>query len=68
MDGGAVRAALGLPTRVDIWRERIYGFLFGILAAIIGAIIWDLALKPAWDRQHAPAVQQEPVSAQPTGK
>jgi hypothetical protein len=64
IDSASVRKGLGLPTAVDVWRERIYGFLFGIVAAVIGAIIWDLAMKPIWEGYRYPPTQLEPAIPQ----
>jgi hypothetical protein len=68
LDSEGVRKGLGLPTAVDMWRERIYGFVFGIIAAVLGSLIWELGIKPVWERPHAPAVQPGPqVAPQPKG-
>jgi 3-methyladenine DNA glycosylase/8-oxoguanine DNA glycosylase len=48
MDGDAVRTALKLPTSVDIWRERIISFLFGIGASVAAAFVWEFGIKRAF--------------------
>ena len=44
-DGTAVRKALGLPTPKDVWKERIVGFILGVLASTVAALIWEFAIK-----------------------
>lgn len=44
-DISAFRRIIGLPTKADIWRERLLGFGSGVLASIIASIIFVLAAK-----------------------
>jgi hypothetical protein len=47
IDTEAVREALRIPTEVDKWKERIWGFIFGgIIAGIIATGVWELAIRP----------------------
>lgn len=46
LDSDSVRRALRMPTRVDIWRERIIAFGFGIMASVVAAYLWELWIKP----------------------
>lgn len=61
IDTTAVREALRIPTEVDKWKERIWGFLVGgIVAGIIASATWELGIKPRFEqpahRQELPAV------------
>jgi len=47
LDSKAVREALRLPTEVDKWRERIWGFIFGLLAGLVATVLWELVIKPS---------------------
>ncbi|HJW40460.1 MAG TPA: hypothetical protein VJ476_04425 [Rhizomicrobium sp.] len=40
LDGGAVRKSLGLPTTLDIWRDRTIAFASGVLASLLAAWLW----------------------------
>lgn len=62
LDSKAVREALRLPTEVDKWKERIWGFIFGILAAVIVTLGWELGLKPYLE-SHRPQMLHEVPSA-----
>jgi hypothetical protein len=57
LDSEGVRKGLKLPTAVDLWRERIYGFIFGLIAAVLGSFIWELAVRPAIERLNPPSHQ-----------
>jgi prefoldin subunit 5 len=47
IDTDAVREALRIPTEVDKWKERIWGFIFGgILAGILSTALWELLIRP----------------------
>jgi hypothetical protein len=65
LDSERVRKGLGLPTAVDLWRERIYGFVFGIVAAVVGALIWEGGVKPLWEKYYTVPTYQTPLSAPP---
>lgn len=45
MESVAVRKALKLPNAVDLWRERIIAFLFGIGASVLATVVWEILLK-----------------------
>jgi hypothetical protein len=60
IDSGIVREALHLPTSVDIWKERIYGFLIGIISGFVVTFAWELWLKPTYFESHQPAQQEQP--------
>lgn len=45
MESVAVRKALKLPNAVDLWRERIIAFLFGVGASVFATIVWEMGLK-----------------------
>lgn len=42
-----------MPTEVDKWKERIWGFIFGVLAAVVVTLGWELGLKPYLET-HSP--------------
>jgi hypothetical protein len=47
IDTDAVREALRIPTEVEKWKERIWGFLIGgIVAGLVTSAIWDFVIKP----------------------
>jgi prefoldin subunit 5 len=47
IDTETVREALRIPTEVDRWKERIWGFIFGgIVAGLVATAIWELAIRP----------------------
>jgi hypothetical protein len=47
IDTDAVREALRIPTEVDKWKERIWGFIVGgIIARVFATALWELAIKP----------------------
>lgn len=52
IDSDAVRDALRLPTEVDKWKERIWGFIFGLAAGLIGSMLWEMAIKPNIPEQY----------------
>lgn len=39
VDTNSFRQIVGLPTKTDIWRERLLGFGSGILASIVASVI-----------------------------
>lgn len=45
LDSSSVRRALRMPTRVDIWRERIIAFTAGIAASVVATLLWELWIK-----------------------
>jgi len=64
IDSNSVREALRLPTEVDKWKERIWGFIFGILAAVIVTIGWELGLKPFLESHRPQLFQSSPASTE----
>lgn len=44
-DTAAFRRIVGLPTKADVWRERLLGFGSGVLASTIASIIFFAAIK-----------------------
>lgn len=40
LDTQSVRKSLGIPTRLQVWTERMISFGFGILASVIASAIW----------------------------
>ncbi len=49
IDGDALRRALGLPTRLDVWRDRIVAFLLGVAASVVAAFLWEWLIKPLFN-------------------
>ena len=45
VDTALFRKVVGLPSKGDIWRERLFGFGLGILASIIASVIFILLQK-----------------------
>lgn len=48
-DTAAFRRVVGLPTKADVWRERLLGFASGIVASIIASVIF-VALQSLFAR------------------
>jgi hypothetical protein len=47
IDTEVVREALRIPTEVDKWKERIWGFVVGgVIAGLVATGIWELAIRP----------------------
>ena len=42
IDAQAARSVLELPTAREKWKERVYGFVSGVGASLLAAIIWKL--------------------------
>jgi hypothetical protein len=45
LDSSVVRQALKLPTEIDIWRDRIIAFAFGIAASTVAAVVWEYGIR-----------------------
>ena len=69
IDTNSVRAALRIPTEVDKWKERIWGFIIGVVAAIIVTLGWELGLKPYMEvhspQKLHPAPIEQPAKKEP---
>jgi hypothetical protein len=41
-DVQAFRQLAGIPSKDDIWRERLWGFIFGIISSLVasGIFLW----------------------------
>jgi prefoldin subunit 5 len=47
IDTEVVREAPRIPTEVDKWKERIWGFVVGgVIAGLVATGIWELAIRP----------------------
>jgi hypothetical protein len=47
IDSNIVRETLRIPTEVDKWRERIWGFIFGgVIAGLVATAIWEFGVRP----------------------
>jgi vacuolar-type H+-ATPase subunit I/STV1 len=47
LDTEVVREALRIPTDVDKWKERIWGFVVGgVIAGLVATAVWELAIRP----------------------
>lgn len=46
LDSEAMRRALKLPTATDIWRDRIFAFVAGVIASIVATLAWEWLIKP----------------------
>jgi chromosome segregation ATPase len=47
IDTEVVREALRIPTEVDKWKERIWGFVVGgVIAGLVATAVWELAIRP----------------------
>ena len=44
-DTDAFRRIVGIPTKADVWRERLLGFASGVLASILASVIFLLVIK-----------------------
>lgn len=42
LDSESVRQVLRVPGPVDVWRERIYGFMSGIVGSLVAQIMWEV--------------------------
>lgn len=64
IDSDVVRETLRIPTEIDKWTERIWGFIVGgIVAGLLSTMIWELAIRPIL-LDHRPDQATTP-SAQP---
>lgn len=62
IDSDAVREALRLPTEVDKWKERIWGFIFGLIAGLIATVVWEMAIKPEIPQRYFHEAPLSPTS------
>jgi hypothetical protein len=71
IDTQTVREAFRIPTEVDKWKERIWGFIFGALAAALVTLAWELLAKP-YIEVHSPKMlhgeQNQPEHKDDTSK
>jgi hypothetical protein len=65
VDVDIARDVFGIPNAVDKWRERIWGFLFGILAGLLVTVGWELALKPFLEKNEPQLFQTSPTNLAP---
>jgi len=40
IDAKSVREAMGVPSNRELWVQRTVGFIFGVIASLVAAIIW----------------------------
>jgi len=46
IDTEAMQEVLGIPTEVDKWRERIWGFMVGgVVAGLVSTAAWELIIR-----------------------
>lgn len=50
LDTQSVRQSLGIPTRLQIWRERLIAFASGIVASVVASAIWSFFMDPGYRR------------------
>ena len=42
LDAESVRKGLGIPTRLQVWFERVLSFLIGVAASIVASWVWTM--------------------------